>query len=518
MTSTKESNLGLGDLLKMIQRHRVKSILTFIILFILCVGTLFVLPRTYESEVLFFVRLGRESVTLDPTATTGQTITLNESRDSELNSILRVIQSRALMSKVVDRLGPEAILSPPSSDETATFTQSIKSGVSSTLGRLSDMLEPSGTLSPREKAIQKITKHAYVSNARRSKVISIRYRARSPQQAQTIAQAISDEYLLEHRRIHTTQGSYDFFVQQAERFSKILESSVDALRIAKNEMDLTSIEGKRLLIENRILTLATAKQTSQSALSASKARILSLQQLMAGLPERVNTQQVEGMPNLAGDQMRSQLYQLELREKELLSKYTDNHPLVVVVREQVRNAEDIVKKQAASRVYTTMAVNPAAQKLELDLLVERASAESLEAKLVNLRQQHQLALADMQEVNLQEQRVITLQQKITLAEKNFFAYAEKREQARIQQALDEQHISNINITQPATFVEKPISPKKSIVLVAGFLVSCLGAFCVAIRAELYNPRLRSQEEVEAELDMPVVVTIPAVARSRVLLN
>ena len=35
-------------------------------------------PKTYTSEAKLFVRVGRESVSLDPTATTGQVITLQE--------------------------------------------------------------------------------------------------------------------------------------------------------------------------------------------------------------------------------------------------------------------------------------------------------------------------------------------------------------------------------------------------------------------------------------------------------
>lgn len=518
MTTNRESTLGIGDLLQIVQRHRGKAILTFVILLTLCVGALYLLPRTYQSELLFFVRIGRESVTLDPTVTTGQTVSLNESRESELNSILEVIQSRAIMEKVVDRLSPDAILAAPSDDESGTASKSLFAGLSNMLGRLTDALQPSSPISAREKAVQTVTKNTYISNSRKSNVVSISYRARSPKQAQSIAQAIFDEYILEHRRIHTTQGSYDFFVRQAEQFSKKLDLSIDALCVAKNEMELTTIEGKRLLVENRIQKLVAEKQTSQSALAASGARSASLQKLIAGLPQRVNSQQVEGMPNIAGDHMRQQLFQLEIKEKALLSKYTDSHPSVVMVREQVADAKQILEQQASSRVFSTTALNPTLQKLELELLVERAAAESLEARLVDLRQQHQLALADMQEVNRQEQRIRTLQQEVRLAETNYFAYAEKREQARIQQALDEQHISNINITQPATFVEKSVAPKKAVVLIAGFLVSCLGAICVAIRAELNNPRLRSQEEVETQLDMPVVVTIPAVARNRVLLN
>ena len=44
------------------------------------------LPRKYESEAKLFLRLGRESVALDPTATTGATMQIQETRDDEIDS------------------------------------------------------------------------------------------------------------------------------------------------------------------------------------------------------------------------------------------------------------------------------------------------------------------------------------------------------------------------------------------------------------------------------------------------
>jgi uncharacterized protein involved in exopolysaccharide biosynthesis len=522
MTNSPSANLGLVDLLHIIQRHRRKSLVTFFLLFALFLVALYVVPRTYESEALLFVRVGRESVTLDPTVTTGQTLSLNESRQSELNSILEVLQSRALMEKVVDRLGTEVILVGPadatSDSNSMRLGERILSGLGSVIHGLGDALEPGAPISPREEAVQTLLKRSRISNAGNSNVISIAYRARSPRQAQIVANEISQAYLQEHQRINATKGSYEFFVSQAGLFSDKLDSSIEALRAAKNDMELVSIEGKRQLIESKIQTQAAEEQKTQSALAASDARILELKRLSAGLPQTVNAQQVAGMPNLAGDQMRQQLFQLEIQEMELLSKFTEKHPLVIAVREQLKNARRIQEEQAPSRVQTTTALNPSLQKLEEELLVERAASKSLKAQLIDLDKQHELALAELQEVNTQEQRIEKLQREVELAQINYRTYAEKLEEARIQQSLDEQQISNVNVAQPATFVEKPVSPKNAFVLIAGLLIACLGALFVAIRAEQNDVRMRSDEEVEVQLGMPVVVSIPVVTRNHVLVN
>ncbi|MDZ4657826.1 MAG: GumC family protein [Bythopirellula sp.] len=510
--------LGLGDLPRILKRHPKKSLLTFCGLLALSVAVLILLPRSYESESLLFVRVGRESVALDPTVTTGQIIALNESRESELNSILEVLKSRALTERVVDRLGPQAILLPPAEEGVEAPPNPLKQAVSTAIITVAQWLEPTGPISEREKAVQALGKNVAIYAKQKSNIISVSYQARSARQAQQIVSTLVDEYLVEHQKIHATPGSYNFFVDQAEMFSDKVHDAQQQLTDTKNDMGLASLEGKRQLIEDKIKKITTEQLTVQSSASASSARIASLEKLITALPARITAQEVDGMPNVAGDNMRQQLYALEIQEKELLSKYTAEHPLVIAAQQKVRDAKQIMDGQDDSRTYSTTAVNPSVQKLQVELLVEKASADSLEARLANLEKESARAQEELKIVNSNELKLNDLSREVSLADANYRTYAQKLEQARIRQSLDDEHISNLNVSQPATLVEKPVSPKKAIVLLAGFLLSCVGAVSVAILAELNNRVMRTPYEVEEELGIPVVVTLPARARNTILMN
>ena len=69
-------------------------------------------PRAYRSQAKLFVRLGRENATLDPTATVGQApvVAVQQSRENEINTAVEILKSRVLTEKVVDAVGPAAIL------------------------------------------------------------------------------------------------------------------------------------------------------------------------------------------------------------------------------------------------------------------------------------------------------------------------------------------------------------------------------------------------------------------------
>ncbi|GAG41239.1 unnamed protein product, partial [marine sediment metagenome] len=104
---------SLRDLYYILFRHKWKMILFFLAVIIaVTVGT-FLSAEIYRSKAKLLVQLGRESVALDPTATTGQIIGVSRSRKSEINSELEILKSRGLIEKVVDSIGAEAFLKRP---------------------------------------------------------------------------------------------------------------------------------------------------------------------------------------------------------------------------------------------------------------------------------------------------------------------------------------------------------------------------------------------------------------------
>ena len=99
-------------------RRKWAAMFAFVVTILLVLVGIALTPRSYRSQARLFVRLGRETVTLDPTATTGQTVAVQSSREIEVRSVRDMLASRILLEKVVDQFGPEYILDPPTSSET----------------------------------------------------------------------------------------------------------------------------------------------------------------------------------------------------------------------------------------------------------------------------------------------------------------------------------------------------------------------------------------------------------------
>src|SRR5437764_1941493 len=100
------------DVAFVVYRHWRKAVITALIVLIATAVITWLMPRAYRSQAKLFVRLGRENVTLDPTATFGQApvVAVPQSRENEINSVVEILRSRSLLDAVVDRVGPAALL------------------------------------------------------------------------------------------------------------------------------------------------------------------------------------------------------------------------------------------------------------------------------------------------------------------------------------------------------------------------------------------------------------------------
>src|SRR3954469_23255882 len=90
-----------------------------------------VCPRKYTSEAKLLVRLGRENLALDPTATTSALVSLNNTRDAEMNSVILSLSSRSNIEKVLDAVSDKSEVSSPLARERALTAMYKNTSVSS---------------------------------------------------------------------------------------------------------------------------------------------------------------------------------------------------------------------------------------------------------------------------------------------------------------------------------------------------------------------------------------------------
>ena len=102
--------LTIGQILSALKRHKFKSFLAWLIVFSAVIVMFLLWPRKFGSEGRLYIQLGRNNTTLTPTSGTGS-VSIQDTRETEIRSVLEIIKSRAVLEAAVKDLGAERILS-----------------------------------------------------------------------------------------------------------------------------------------------------------------------------------------------------------------------------------------------------------------------------------------------------------------------------------------------------------------------------------------------------------------------
>ncbi len=200
---TYESPVTLLDLLASIFRYKWRALLVSTLMFVVVMAGILLFPKRFQSEAKLFVRLGRGAASMDP-ATIGQTISIQESRETEMNSIIDMLESRALAERIVEDIGPDRLLKKyawievqieSASDWFSTRLEPLLAQADVDPNELSpenDELSPL-TMDEQKRfelATKEIEDNLRVSSPKRSTTLSIAYRAREPELAKAVVESV----------------------------------------------------------------------------------------------------------------------------------------------------------------------------------------------------------------------------------------------------------------------------------------------------------------------------------------
>jgi uncharacterized protein involved in exopolysaccharide biosynthesis len=485
-------------------RYKVRALLAFVVMLVMAVTVTILYPRVYKSEAKLFIRLGRETIHLDPTATTGQTVNMSETREREITSVIELLRGRNLVEKVVDELGVDAIIDEkPSRDYGGVLDWShLAEGMWTLVTRLTPKPaapaannDENGSNVPslsatrrRELALRLLQSSLECSAPRNSNVITVACLARSPEFAQQKLRLFVATYAEQHLRVNRTTGSYEFFEEQAEKLKGELEAATAKLRDAKNHVGLVSVDSQRSVIEKEIVKLEDNLADSRAMLASSQAKMAGLRRKLSGPPTTEELQSITGSTSDSIDKMREALFKVQVEEQQLLSRFTPDHPAAVSKRQEVGAAEQLLARQ--------------------EMIVEQSRVLHHKSQLESSEQQYQIAQQRLRQLNQDEVQIVELQRHVDRLEASYKSYLENREQARIDQALESGRISNVNVAQSPSFVAKPASPKPALTLVLGFIAALSGAIGLALLSEFLDSSLKTPSDVEQALELPVLLTIP----------
>ena len=329
----------------------------------------------------------------------------------------------------------------------------------------------------------------------------------NPKTSADIANAFSNALIARERSLISGQADTAIAF-----LSKQMPASADRLRTA--ESALSSFEASR-----RISDINLQTQNQLNAASAIDAKIgqvqLDQRQAQAQL-DSVNGQ-ISGLkvsapggttvaPNPVLAQLQTQLAQVEAQLRTARQQYTDNHPIVKSLVAQQTALQREISSQPATVVSSESTLpNPVYQQLSQAAATYRSQIAGDSAQLSELNAQRAQMIPRMRDLPLQTAQLFQLQRSAKLAEDLYTALQQKYNDALITKTTA---LSDVTVTQAATPDDASVRPDTMLSLIIGIALSLLVALGTVLGLDFFDQRVRDQEELERDLPLPVLGTVP----------
>lgn len=470
------ASLSLGELVSSLWKQRVSILIVSAAMAVFLAVVVYLLPIKYDSDAQLLVRLGRNTLSSDPTSSITPTVSVQETRVSQVNSVKEMLQSRALAEQIVNEVGAERILEPHGVVETV---MQAMLGLIPSSGGGGGGDENDGALTPeeaeshleQEEAIAKLQNNIEFTTAKNAYTVHVRVRSGSPYLSQQLLSALIEKYQIYHVNAYRNGGALGFFETQADKSYREAVTAKEKVRMAKDEMGVIEIESARAALREQLSQAQRELDQVQVDLAATTSEITRYQTEMMAIPERVKLETISGITSSSGDGMRQQLYGLEMQAKELSARLNDDHPSLRAVREQLEAATKIASSERKEQPQSREAINPVYQQLEIAYRSAMVRNDGLNAKRSSLESHLKHLDEKIIELNKNEVVLTKLNWDATLAENVYLQNAQSRDKAKLLEALDLEGLSEISVVQPASLQLKKASPKRGILLVACLILA-----------------------------------------------
>jgi uncharacterized protein involved in exopolysaccharide biosynthesis len=479
----REPSPTLRDLLAVLFRQPRLVAASFVIT-LLAVLIYGIVSPNYESEMKVMLRRGRVDPVVSSTPSQAE-FERQEVTEEEVNSEVELLQDDEILRTVVLNSGL------------------ISEGQSWLWSLLGDT--PDRQLA---RAVRKTRKRLTVEAVRKAALVTVTYSSSDAERGHKIMRALQDAYLARHHQVHRPSGQFNFFDQQVAQSRRGLEAAELQLMEFSRDQGVISAAQERDMALQRVNEADADDRQTQVAIAEISERMRALQGKLTSLPERTLTQvRNSDNPQLL-EKMKSRLLELELKRTELLTQYEPTYRLVQEVDQEIAQTKSTIagEEQAPLRDQASdLEPNHEWAKSELVKAQVTAAALAAHARAESSLLVHYRDAAHQLSDRAAEQDFLL--QQFKAAEDKYLLYVNKREEARIGDALDQDGILNV------TIAEQPTLPALAKVSVAGFGLiglGCAGVFSIglAFASDRLNPSFRTPDEVLTYLQAPVLASLP----------
>jgi uncharacterized protein involved in exopolysaccharide biosynthesis len=474
-------------------QHWHLILLVFCPIFVGAILSALISPKIYQAETEILVRRERSDPVVSPGSDAASNLATTVTEE-DLNSEVELLKNRELLNKVVIACGLDR-----RPQDSVMENLLLGSGKNASPDQRQEYLVPL--------AVRALQKKLKVDTIRKTNLIRVTYESPDPKLAATVLKTLTDLYLQKHLEVQRPPGTFAFFQQQTARYWEALRGAEERLVEFNRSQNTVSAENEKMGAEQKLAEFQGNLRQARAAIAATNERIQAVTTQMASTPDRLTTQ-VHTSSRLL-EQMKSSLLTLELKRAELAGKYGASYRPLREVESQIAETKEAIAQEENSPVHEdTTDRNPTYQWMSEDLEKSRADLVTFRAQAAALEKQVGAYRSDLLELDKKELEQQDLIRDAKSQESNYLLNLNKREEARISDALDQKRIVNASIVEAATVPALPAGLGAALTLFIGFIVASFAGVGSAFAKQYVSSSFRSPDEVELLLGVPLLASFP----------
>ncbi len=470
------------DLLAVLFRQRRLALFSFMATFLAVLGY-GVLAPSYQAHMNVLVRRGRVDPLVTPAPTPSPMFQRDEITDEELNSQVELLRDDEILRTVVQATAPAG---SPWYERYLGGSEEVR------LAR----------------SVRRMARRLMVVPIRKTNIIQVDYSSSDPAQAAAVLHSLAHAYLERQQRVRRPSGEYEFFDQQVTQSRRGLLDAEFRLMDFSSDQGVVSAAQERDMALQKLSDAEANDRQTQVTIVETRRRIRDLESKLRSLPERTLTViRNSDNPQLT-EKMKSKLLELQLKRTELLTKFQPSYRLVQQIDQQIAETRaSILGEEHSPLRDETTNQEPNHEWAKSELTKAQVELGTLEAHGQAVRIQVTGYREVAQRLGGNALRQGELLAELKVAEEKYLLYVNKREEARIENALDQGGILNVTIAEEPRVPALPARAGWVFGLIGVMLGSTLSTG-LAFTADYLNPGFRTPDEVVDYLGVPVLASLP----------
>ena len=347
-----------------------------------------------------------------------------------------------------------------------------------------------------------------VEPVHQTNIIDLKIIANSPTQANADLQRVIDAYFEERSGTAQDSGATVFFDAQLKMKGQQLDQDQAALTAFEQQHGIADLDDQTRLQVERIAHLQDQLATAQAGLTPQQEKATAQHAALQATPARTETLQRTITNQYSQERLNTSLVELENRKIELTKRYQPDDRQIIEISEKIATVREAIAAAAQLPAKETATdANPVWQQLSLAVATSTSEVGGYSGEIRTLRNEIGEAQRRLNDLEQAAAPFGGLRRKVQQSLADYTLYAQRRDEARISEALDRERLFNVAVLQRPMASSEQLRPKPLLYLTVSAIFALLFSMVLSLYTDTSGGEVHNPGQLEAITGTRTLATV-----------